>query len=794
MPVTLRRASTLVAALLGLALLVPLGPPPAVAAPSPQAGAVAPADDEEIPCVDEEGGDPDEPDDPGTPPDDEEEALCGPLVPGEWKAHQDTSGGLGLPERALIQAGEQARSLPTVDGNWVSEGPSNTGGRVTGIAVDPALPNTVYISAASGGVWMSTDSANTFTPVWPSNLPQATGAIASGSDGTLYVGTGEANPGGGSLTYEGDGIYRSTDQGRSWQHLGLTHSATIGAIAVAPSNPNRLFVAATGSLFRPGGERGVYRSTDGGATFQQVLGPPNQTTGAIDVQIDPTNPDRIYAAMWDRQRIPDVRRYAGVGSGLYRSTDGGETWTRLDNVTALAPGDAVGLRSDPTLGRIGIGVSASTPGRVYIDTATLNEGDEKGFYVSTDGGDSFAAGTLSGAGGAMWWTGKVWVDPADADHVFVPGVSLRESRDGGRTWANTGSLHADHHAMTWDPKVPGRVYEGNDGGIYRSDDNGANRSWLKGTVEPWSQFYSLAISRQDPTRLAGGLQDNGSQRTWGGERWNSFGGGDGMQNLINPENQDVVFNCSQFGSCRRSADGGTTFRRLTGAVSDRFNWFSPLEFAADDPNVVYFGGNQLNRSTDGGQTFTPISPDLSGGPGNDEVYPFGTITTVGSSPNHPEIIYAGTDDGRLWITRDSGKTWRLSLSGQPWITRVKADERRPNVAFATLSGYRSGTQNGHVLMTLDFGRRWFDITGNLPQAPVNDIVLGPNGTLYVGTDVGVFLALAPGLPWLHLGSDLPMAPVTDIEYSPAAGTVYAATFGRGVYHFSTARTRAVPMS
>jgi hypothetical protein len=712
----------------------------------------------------------------------DEDPLCTPEAPGEWKANQDTSGGVGLPERALLTAAEQAKRLGGGGPAWVSEGPTNIGGRVTGLAVDPQLADTVYVAAASGGVWKSTDRGGTYQPTWPAAFPQATGAIAAGRDGTIYVGTGEANPGGGSLTYEGNGVYRSSDHGASWRNVGLAGSATIGAIAVDPNNPRRLYVAATGSVFRDGGQRGVYRSTDGGRHWKLVLAGATPATGAVDVQIDPTNPSRIFASMWDRRREPNLRTYAGVGSGLYRSTDGGTTWQRLQNVTTLAPGDTVGLTSAATLGRIGIGVSATVPGRVYVITATYRPfGTELGFYRSSDGGDSFAAATKADAGGDIWWTAKVWVDPADADHVFVPGVDLRESTDGGATWHNSAGMHVDHHAMGWDPKVAGRVYEGNDGGAYRSDANGATGSWVKGTVEPWSQFYSVAVSEQDPTRISGGLQDNGSVRTWGGNRWNSFGGGDGEQNLINPANQEIVFNCSQFGNCRRSVNGGTNFQALAGRMADRFNWFAPLEFAADDPSVVYSGGNILNRSTDGGQTYAPISPDLTGGPGPDPIYPFGTLTTVGSAKTDPNEIVAGTDDGRVVLTRDLGATWTVARSGGQWVTRVKVDPANPNRIWVTLSGYRAGTGDGHVLVTDNRGRSWHDVTGKLPNTPVNDVLLGPGRAVFVATDVGVFRSNPAGRNWTRVGTGLPLSAVTDIEYNVAAGRLFAATFGRGIY-------------
>jgi hypothetical protein len=732
-------------------------------------------DEEEEAAAAEPAEDPADEDEP-----EEEDELCTPMAPGEFKALQDTSGGVGLPERGLLVAAEQARRLRTVGGAWTLDGPENIGGRVAGIAADPSQPNTVYVATASGGVWKSADAGATYQPSWPVSFPQATGAVAIAGDGTIYVGTGETNPGGGSMTYEGDGVYKSTDHGASWQHIGLTGSANIGAIAIDPNDSQRVYVAAGGSLFRDGGDRGVYRTADGGLNWTLVLAPPTAAAGAVDVQLDPANSSRIFASMWDRRRTPELRLYSGVGSGLYRSTDGGDAWQRLDNVTRLASGDTIGLRSDEHLGRIGIAVAGS---RVYAITSSFGPfGSELGFYRSNDGGDSFAAtASKAGAGGDIWWTGKVWVDPRNSDRVFVPGVNLRVSTNGGDQWGNTSGMHVDHHAMSWDPNLPGRVYEGNDGGAYRSDSSGATNTWVKGTVEPWTQFYSVTASRQDETRIAGGAQDNGSLRTWGGTRWNSWGGGDGVANLINPVNQDIGFNCSQFGSCRRTTNGGTSFQSLRGRDSDRYNWFAPVEFAADDPNVVYTGGNILNKSVDGGLNYTPISPDLTNGPGHDPVYPFGTLTTVASAATNPNEIVVGTDDGRVEITRDGGTTWTLLRSGQQWVTRVKVDPHDADQIWVTLSGYRSGTGDGHVLVTHNGGRTWNDVTGNLPNAPVNDIIIGPDEFVFVATDVGVFRGTPTGQNWVRVGTGLPLAPITDIDLNPATGSLFAATFGRGIY-------------
>lgn len=705
----------------------------------------------------------------------EENPACGPLAPGEFKARQDTSGGAGLPEHALLNAAAQADRIPAV-GKWTSQGPTNIGGRVTGLAVN--TNGDVFLGAATGGVWKSTDHGTTWTSVWADRLPQAIGAVAADGRGAIYVGTGEANPGGGSTTYEGNGIYRSTDGGRHWHRLGLSGAATIGRIVVDPANPRRLWVAATGSLFRPGGERGLYLSTDAGAHWTQALAGANEWTGAVDVTVAPDRPDTVYAAMWERQRTPSLRRYGGPGSGVYRSTDGGRHWTRLENVTSLTPGDTTGLKPDASLSRIA--VRATKGGRLYVKTASWGHSDDKGFYVSNDFGDTLTTGTQPGTY-LGWWGGAVWADPANGDHIFVDGMLLRESKDGGKTWATVDGEHVDHHAMVWDPTKPGRVYEGNDGGVYRSDANAATNTWTVAANMPWTQFYTVAVSQQDVTRLSGGAQDNGSNRTWGGPRWNTWYGGDGEQNLIDPVDQNRVFGCYQYGNCTGSLDGGDTttdFNVQADPVNDRFGWLAGLEFADGDPGTMYLGGNRLFKSTDG-VDFTPISPDLTGGPGDDPVYPFGTITTIWTAKTDPHEIMVGTDDGRIQVSRDGGATWTLSFKSPQWVTKVRIDPNDARHAVATLSGYRNGTGNGHVLETADAGGHWRDITANLPEAPVNSVVFGPHNALIVATDVGVFIA-APGHHWLRLGT-LPLAPVTDVKWQSATATVVVSTFGRGVY-------------
>ncbi|WP_158887612.1 sialidase family protein [Amycolatopsis anabasis] len=720
-------------------------------------------------------------DPPGTGQPGEYRPVRGPSAPAEHRFLQKTERGQSLPRHAYDQAAAQADRIPAIGGRWTATGPTNIGGRIVGLALDPHRADTVYAAAASGGLWKSADAGRTFAPAWPDNRTQAMGSVAAADDGTLYVGTGEANPGGGSITYEGTGLYRSADQGASWQFAGLRDSAAIGAIAVDPRDPRRLLVAATGSLYSAGGDRGVYLSSDGGRSWRRALEPGGEFTGAVDVQFDPADPRRVYAVLWDHRRTPEKRTYGGPGSGVFRSADGGLTWQRLGG--GLPP-------AGPDVGRIGIGVSKSEPGRLYaIVNATA--GPFAGMYTSADAGTSWTrlpepAELMDSQSSYGWWFGKVWVDPDDARHLHVAGVPLVTSKDGGATWTADGtSTHVDHHAMVWDPRYPARVYLGNDGGVYRSDADG-DGGWTKAVYEPYTQFYSAAISPQDASRISGGTQDNGSLRSWGGARFNEYLGGDGEENLINPRDKDNVFACYQYGNCFRSADGGDTLTFFTPqTTADRRNWFTPVQFDPSDPKVLYYGGNRLNRSADGGVTWTPISPDLTGGPGQD-AYPYGTITTVAAAPSDPRTIWAGTDDGRIWLTRDLGATWTKVLDGQPWITRIAVDERDPATAYVTLSAYRSGSDTAHVRMTRDGGAHWRDLSGNLPNAPVNDIVLGAHGMLYLATDQGVFAGhAAAGGHWVRLGRGLPKVPVDDIEYDRGTRRLVAATFGRGLYELTT---------
>ncbi|MBW3662164.1 MAG: glycosyl hydrolase [Actinobacteria bacterium] len=709
---------------------------------------------------------------------------------------------------------------------WTWLGPQNIGGRVLDIALDPAGTDTVYVATAGGGVWKSTDAGVTLAPSWPDVAPQAVAAIAAAPDETLYAGTGEPPPGGGSITWAGDGIYRSTDGAQTWENIGLSDSGTISEIVV--DSRGTIWVASMGHGFAEGGERGLYRSDDGGESWTVALEAPNGRTGASDIAIDPADPDHLFVTMWQRIRLPDRRLYGGPGSTVWESHDGGATWESVDAITAQDS------RRQP--GRIALSFAPSDASRVYAIVVD-DLGGFDSFYRSDDGGatwtqtgDSFLDTSQSSYG---WWFGRIWVDPDEPDVLFAGGVDLVWSDDGGDSWLPQSSTiagvvtgvtvvnpHADQHDMVWDERVPGRVYLANDGGLYRSDADG-RLDWKGALQQGFTQHYSVGVSQQQPSRVVSGLQDNMCQRNYVAgdlgqpQTWTKYGlCGDGLQTLIHPTDDRIVYGCAQYGgNCSRSDDGGGAFAfmRIPG---DRHNWWAPIAFDPSDPTVMYAGSNVVSRgATAGGvrpgQTgFAVISPDLTSTAGGaeqpDPQYEFGTITTLAVAPSDGNVLYVGTDEGWLWRGELAGPQWgweridtetdvpedeRVLPDGLSWVSRVAVDPGDADVAYATFSRYRNGEDTPLVVKTTDGGASWTDITGDLPDAPVNEIVvLDDSARLVVGTDVGVFLSDDGGTSWKAVGTGLPTSPVLDIathtstDLLSGASTTYltAATFGRGI--------------
>jgi photosystem II stability/assembly factor-like uncharacterized protein len=707
--------------------------------------------------------------------------------PNEWFYNQRAFPHWEINYDAYYKAVLDARAVRKSQGSstnahWEFVGPDNIGGRITDIELSPNSLDTIYAATASGGIFRSADRGQTWQPIFDEALNLSVGDIVLDPlcSRVLYAGTGEVNGGGGSLTYGGSGIYKSTDGGETWYHLGLDQTRFIARIVIDPADSRRIFTAAMGKLFAANPERGLYRSTDGGATWANVLFL-SDSTGCIDVVLNPDSPDTLFAAMWERIRRPHTRSYGGVTSGLFRSTDGGDTWIELTN----------GLPHNASnVGRIGITVSASNPDILYAIYAD-DIGEFNGVYRTTNGGDAWSR-TNDASLNALyssfgWWFGNIRVDPSRPNVVFALGLDLYKSTNGGQSWFySSGAMHVDQHGLIFHPQNVQFMVAGNDGGVYMSWDGGSN--WTKSLHLPITQFYTCEIDYQEPQRLYGGTQDNGTIRTLTGESsdWHAIYWGDGFYVRVDPGDNRYVYAEYQWGRLARSTDGGISFLSATSGISstDRNNWNSPLVLDPVNPEILYFGTHRVYKSTNRAQSWTAVSPDLSNGPSTGNS-PFGTITTIDVSPADGNVIYAGTDDGNVWVTTDGGSGWSKISEDLPvrWITSVAADPWKPEAAYVTLSGYRWDEYLPHIFRTTDYGESWTDISGNLPEAPVNDVIVDPclDSTLYIASDVGVFYSTDCGILWLPLGSGLPNVPVVDMTLHSPTRTLAAATYGRSIY-------------
>jgi photosystem II stability/assembly factor-like uncharacterized protein len=692
-----------------------------------------------------------------------------------------------IPLQQYYRAVEQSKQMQELSRStrvnpWILEGPTNIGGRISDVELSPTSFDTIYAGIASGGVFKSTDGGTTWFAIFDETLAMSIGDIVVDptDPNIVYVGTGEVNGGGGSVTYGGNGVYKSTDAGQSWTHLGLEATEYISRIIVNPQNPQVIYLGAMGKLWGKNSERGLYRSTNGGGSWENKLFI-SDSTGCIDVAVNPADPNILYSAMWERIRRPDRRSYGGPTCGLYRSSDAGETWTELTN----------GLpNNSPNIGRIGISVSASSPNIIYAIYAD-NIGYFYGVYISTNGGDTWTR-TNDGALNSLfssygWWFGNIRVDPLNPDNVYVLGLDVYKTTNAGSSWFySSGSMHVDQHGLYVHPQNNSFVVAGNDGGIYKSSNGGS--SWMKFSIMPITQFYTCEVDYQFPQRLYGGTQDNGTNRTLAGglNDWTNILGGDGFYVLVDPTDNNFVYAEYQYGGFARSTNGGSSFNYGLNGVSgsDRFNWSTPYIIDPTNPAKLYLGTQKVYKSTNRAALWTAISPDLTNGtPSGNQVY--GTITTLAPAASDTNVVYVGTDDGNVWATLDGGTNWTnisTTLPGR-WVTRVAIDPYDAMVAYVTLSGYRYDEYLPHVFRTTDAGTSWQDISSNLPEAPVNDLIVDPNitGRLYVGTDVGVFYTDSLGVSWNYLGQNLPNAPITDLVLHNPTRTLIAATYGRSMY-------------
>jgi photosystem II stability/assembly factor-like uncharacterized protein len=700
-------------------------------------------------------------------------------------------------------------------------GPALMGGRISDIAAVDAT--TFYVGFATGGLWRTTNNGMSWTPLFEHESTSSVGAVtlAPSNANVIWIGTGE--PQNRQSSPWGDGVFKSTDAGRTWQHMGLRETRHIARIAIHPTKPDIVYVAAVGHLFGPNEERGVFRTTDGGATWEKVLYR-GEHVGAIDLIMDPGDPRTLFAALYQRQRTPWGFAGSGAGeTGLYRTTDGGATWTRLTN----------GLPSGP-IGRIGLDVYRRDGNIVY---ATVEADDEGGLYRSNDRGESWTL--VSDRNPRPMYFSLVRIDPNNPEKIYLGGVSLSISEDGGRTWRDGDAaegIHVDHHALWIDPDDSDHVLLGSDGGISSSFDGG--RSWRHHNNLAVGQFYAIGVDMREPYYVCGGLQDNSS---WCGpsdalssygirnQDWYDVSGGDGFYNKIDPTNPNIVYTESQGGNMSRyDVRTGEAMRirpenRPTAddSASYRWNWSTPIHISHHDPATIYVASNHVLRSRDRGVTWEEASPDLTRRidrdtlpimgarptdatlSRNDGVSNYGNITTFGESPVDRQLLYAGTDDGTLQVTRDGGTTWTNITTRVPGLKHgmvVSAVEPSHHVAgrvYVSFDGHFSDDYRPYIAVSEDYGQSWKSIVGGLPAWSVNVVREHPRTPelLFAGNEVGVYTSFDRGGSWHRLtGGEtsvdagrphqmgaLPTVPVDDIVIHPRENDLVVGTHGRSIW-------------
>lgn len=702
--------------------------------------------------------------------------------PDEWMAQQRSYPYGKIKPESYLNSMHNAALLhaasPKQRFDWQFMGPTNIGGRITDIEVPHDDTSTIYLGAATGGILKSTDNGLSWENIFANAEVISIGdlAIDPNNSNVLYAGTGEANAS--SFSFLGNGIYKSTDAGANWMHIGLPNSAYIGRIIVDYQNSSRIYVAACGNLFTPNPDRGIYRSDDGGITWNRKLFVTDSTSG-IDIVQHPTNPSIIYAAMWERSRGLNYRHSFGYSSGIYKSTDGGDTWLKLQN----------GFPADYPYGRIGICIAPSNPEMLYafcdgeytVDVFRSNNAGASWTHVN----DAALQGMNSNFG---WYFGQVRVDPVNANRLYVMGIDMYRSDNAGSSWIhlagyfNFDEIHVDHHAMFIDP-ISGRILQGNDGGLYVSYTHG--NSWRKINNLPLTQFYDIEIDQQNPERLYGGTQDNNTIRTLTGatDDWQAILGGDGFYSIVDYTDPDIIYAEYQWGELNKSTNGGYSWTSMVSQMTeDRKNWSAPVVMDPKNHFVLYFGTYRVWKTTNAGYGWVPISPDLSNGPDGSTWH---TVSTLAISPINSNIVIAGTDDGKVHISKNAGGSWTDISYGLPnrTITRVAADPFDESVIYVTLSGFRWDEAVAHVYRSPDQGNTWIDISGNLPDLPVNVIALDPvlQDHIFVGTDAGVYCTANGGQNWWGLGDGLGNVAVTAMKIHEGTRKLVVGTYGLSAY-------------
>ncbi len=692
--------------------------------------------------------------------------------------------------------------------SWRSIGPANMMGRTTDIEGVPGNPNIVYVGTASGGIWKTTNGGATWIPIFDGQPVSSIGdlALEPGNPEVIYAGSGESNVRN-SVSF-GNGVYKSTDGGRTWRHLGLEDTRHISRIVINPRNPDIVYVGALGHAFGPNRERGVFMSTNGGMTWDKVLYT-DERHGVSDMDINPRNPNIVYAALWLFERNPWTFRSGDEQGGAYRSIDGGRTWQKL-------------TRGLPKLaGRIGIKVAPCRPEVVYV----MAESPEGTLYRSDDGGDTFrlVSRDVEIVSRGFYYT-DLRVDPTDENRVYALASRLFLSIDGGRTFRRISpSTHVDFHTLWIDPESPGRIWQGQDGGICVSYDRG--HTWDYVNTFPIGQFYQISADNREPFYfVGGGLQDNG---TWYGpsrtrepfgilnDDWRMISFGDGFHIVVHPEDPELFLSESQGGNIMRTdmrtreqQSVGPQPRRADGApvstLKYRFNWNTPIIRSPHHPETIYVGGNVVFKSADFGATWEVISPDLTtnnpekqlsaGGPAwpeNTTAEYHCTIISLAESSLQPGVLWAGTDDGNLHVSLNGGESWKNVVENIPRVppyspvSHVEPSRTSAGVAYCSFDRHMFDDFRPYVFKTTDFGRTWTDVTGNLPEQAYVWVVredLKNTGIVYAGTELGLFISFSGGKNWtrLHM-KNLPQVPVHDILLHPRENDLILGTHGRSIW-------------
>lgn len=718
-------------------------------------------------------------------------------------------------------------------------GPANFSGRVVDLEAVPGKPTHFYVVTGSGGLWKTENNGTTFRSIFERPEVFALGdlAIAPSNPQVLYLGTGEANNQ--RSSYWGNGVYKSTDGGETWTHCGLERTEHIGRIVVHPENPDIAYVAALGALYRPNRERGLFKTSDGGATWEtsKWLG---EDVGFVDVALSPSAPNTLLAASYDRRRRAWDFRESGDGSAIYRSEDAGETWEKAEDIPggeigrigvamstrsgvcyaivenrnpAVEPVEETGIGEsstsdeapepsvDPELYPFGEQEESASPGA--LAAAPMAGGQ---MYRSEDRGRSWQLVSSDRVGGSPhYYYGQVRIDPNDDDHLWALGVRVYESTDGGRNFeiGFGRGLHVDHHALWIDPSDSKHALLGNDGGVASTYDGG--QKWEVFDQLSLGQFYAVTVDSRVPYNVYGGTQDNGSwaipsqpvtSQPITNRHAVKVGGGDGFYVVVDHENPDLIYAESQFGGLVRldlATGRSRSIRpdRRRGEASLRFNWMAPLVLDPHDRRTLYYGSQFVHRSRDRGDHWERISPDLSSDD-QDRLkgdVPHCTVTTIAPSPVARGLLFAGTDDGRLWRTSDDGAHWTDltdRLEGLPprlWISRVEPSPHDADRVYVSATGYREDLRDAFLYLSTDGGETFRSIVNDLPQQSINAVREHPRNPdcVLVGTEFGVFVSIDGGSSWNPFGSDLPTVPVHDLLVHPREPDVVLGTHGRGLF-------------